>query len=153
MAKSKRNTRNCLTKPQRNSGTIIAYDQTTLDGFQGFRIVRDTSWLRDDETFDNADQIMQKSISGTGYISGVPCLWVDDLKAEFRKSNISRSPPSPQHRRERTCNSFLQYRILVQRCFHGQQTDISKEVEALWRRESKEMQFYCHRNSEIETCI
>jgi hypothetical protein len=153
MVKPKRSTRSSLGKLQRNSHNTIGYDRTTSDGFQGYRIVRDTSWLRDDETFDDANRIMQKSISSTGHISGVPCLWLDDLKAEFHKSNACRPPLNLDHQRERTCNSFLQYRILVQRCFQGQQTDISKEVEALWRNESKEMQFYCHRNSEIETCI
>ena len=115
-----------------------------------YRFVRDVSWLRKGQTFEEASREMQESISSLDYVSGVSCLWVDDLKSESRVRDRVVNTHNP---RERTCNSFLQYRILVQRCFRGQQTDISREVETLWRNESKEMQFYCLRNSEIETCI
>jgi hypothetical protein len=117
--------------------------------FHDYRLVRDESWLRRDQTFEDANREMQDSISSLDSISGVPCLWADDLKLTSRDDTFA----SQHKRRERMCNSFLQYRILVQRCFRGQQTDISKEVETLWRSESKEMQFYCLRNSEIETRI
>lgn len=117
--------------------------------FHDYRLVRDGSWLRRDQTFEEANREMQDSISRLNSISGVACLWVDDLKSTSRvDTSASRNNP-----RERMCNSFLQYRILVHRCFRGQQTDISKEVETLWRNESKEMRFYCLRNSEIETRI
>lgn len=137
--------------PKKRNGSIHIVVKTpwkVAERFHGYRIVPDDSWLRRGQTFEQANHIMQRSIKNTGSISGVPCIWVDDLKLESRVLN---SPTSHTDRKERTCNSFLQYRILVQRCFRGQQTDISKEVEALWRNESKEMLFFCLRNSEIET--
>ena len=120
--------------------------------FHGYRLVRDESWLGKGQTWEQATRCMEHSFSSTDHISEIPCIWADDLKAEFRRENGHRKLLAPTGK-DRTCNSFLQYRILVQRCFTGQQTDISKVVETLWRRESKEMYFYCFRNAEIETCI
>ena len=89
----------------------------------------------------------------SGSVEGAPCLWADDLKAEFEQKNADKESPDPESKKERTCNSFLHYRMLARNCFTGPQTDISKEVRSLWQKESKEMYFYCQRNSEIETRI
>jgi hypothetical protein len=125
-------------------------EDTEATEFHNYRFVSDLSFLPGNTTINQANHRMQHSFSSSGYISGIPCLWTNDLETEFRQ-NHHYQRHSPENR-GRTCNSFIQYRILAQRCFTGQQTDISKEVEALWRDESKEMYFFCLRNSEIETC-
>ena len=150
MPGSKRKTRDRQTKRQMDERLreVVKTPSKISERFHNYRIVADNSWLQRGQTFEEANRMMQHSIASTGSISGVPCLWAEDLKSEYR---VSETPAQRGGKSERTCNSFLQYRILVQRCFSGQQTDISKEVEGLWRNESKEMHFFCLRNSEIET--
>jgi hypothetical protein len=119
--------------------------------FQGYQIVIDKSWLEPGQTFDQANSRMENSTSRTGYLPHIPCIFAHELMAAHSRER--RGSTSARLSSERTCNSFLQYRILAQRSCKGQQTDISKEVEPLWRTESPEMHFFCLRNSEIETCI
>lgn len=111
-------------------------------------IVLDHSWLRKGQTFEQVNRIMQCSIENSDTIPGVPCIWVDDLKSEsaLKQSTSHYDPKQPR-------SAFMIYRNLVHGCFNGQQADISKAVEILWRNESKEMRFFCFRNSEIESCI
>ena len=116
--------------------------------FHNYDFVADHSWLPKRCTFERANRVMQKSISQSEHLLGMDYIWVDDLKDQHE-----RVLPSTHRERERTSNSFLQYRVLVQRAFTGKQTDISKDIEFLWRSERKEMQFQCYRNSEIENRI
>jgi hypothetical protein len=118
-----------------------------------YQFMRDCSWLEDAETSEGARRKVERSLMMSGSVEGVPCLWADDLKAEFYQKNPNREPPDPTSKKDRTCNSFIHYRMLVRNCFTGPQTEISKEVRRLWRNESKEMYFYCQRNAEIETRI
>lgn len=108
------------------------------------------SWLEQGQTLERANARMQKSIALTNYISEIPCIWADDLIAEFIQTHGPHKRTAASIINDRPCNSFFQYRMLAQHCFFGRQTDISKGVEVLWRAESKEMYFYCFRNSEIE---
>jgi hypothetical protein len=116
--------------------------------FHNYDFVADRSWLPKRCTLERASRVMQKAISQSEHPPGMDYIWVDDLKDQHE-----RVLPSAHRERERTSNSFLQYRVLVQRAFTGQQTMISKEIESLWRSETKEMQFQCYRNSEIENRI
>jgi hypothetical protein len=117
--------------------------------FDNYCFVADRSWLPKRWTFERAGRVMQSASSGIEQLPGMEYIWLDDLKDQHER--VLPRHASPEW--ERTANSFLQYRILVQRAFVGKQTEISKEIESLWRAESKEMQFYCYRNAEIETCI
>src|SRR5271170_6923109 len=113
--------------------------------FHDFEFVSDRSWLPKRWTLERASLLMQDAISQIEHLPGMDYIWVDDLKDQHE-----RVLPCTNPERERTSNSFLQYRALVQRAFAGKQTDISKEIELLWRSESKQMQFHCYRNAEIE---
>ena len=117
--------------------------------FDKYSFVADRSWLPNRWTLERAGRVMQSASSRIEQLPGMEYIWLDDLKDQHERVLPRHASPE----RERTANSFLQYRILVQRAFVGKQTEISKEIESLWRAESKEMQFYCYRNAEIETCI
>ena len=110
--------------------------------------ITDPSWLPQSWTLEKASHTMQQSICEIEKIPDMEYLWANELKDQHEQT----LPNNRSLKRERTSNSFLQYRILVQRAFTGKQTLISSYIEALWRTESKEMQFYCYRNSEIENC-
>jgi len=117
--------------------------------FYNYNFIRDISGFPTTWTLERAIRLMQRSSSQIEHLPGTDYIWVDDLKDQHQGVLPGNAPREI----ERTSNSFLQYRILVQRAFKGKQTDISKEIEFLWRAESKEMQFHCYRNAEIETCI
>jgi hypothetical protein len=119
--------------------------------FHGYQIEIDSSWLEPGQTFNQANRRMQDSTSRTGYLPHIPCIFAHELVTEHARNRHGST--SARLSSERTCNSFLQYRNLAHGSCKGQQTDISKEVERLWRTESREMHFFCLRNSEIETCI
>jgi hypothetical protein len=116
--------------------------------FQGYEIVIDDTWLEHGQTLANISRQQRNSASRTVYLAHVPCMFEHELKNERDQKHCHSTSNQSS---ERTCNSFLQYRIIAQRSFKGQQNDISKEVKKLWRTESKEMYFFCLRNWEIET--
>ena len=135
----------------RKSGPRRSSQVKEEQGHQGYQIVVDDAWLERGQTFAQVNRQMSKSFSSTNYLAHIPCVFTHDLTTKHVKGRRGYTLDQPSATAERTCNSFLQYRILAQRSFKGQQTDISKEVDKLWRNESKEMLFFCHRNSEIET--
>src|SRR5436190_17551622 len=88
-------------KMDENLDKVLKNPWKIAERFQGYRIISDDSWLRRGQTFEQANRIMQRSILGTDPISGVPCVWVDDLKSDF---GVHNSPTSRHDRKERTCN-------------------------------------------------
>lgn len=129
------------TKKDRSIHDVVTTQRK--DGFSGYEIVHDVSFvsfLPKGKTVEEADCI-KNSIKKTDSISYI---WADDLKSGVL------NPPSGNSGRKRARNSFLIYRCLVQRCFKGQQRDISKEATALWKGESEEMILLCYQISDIE---
>jgi len=147
-----RSKRQCPAEHSEGTGDGLQRDAShpkpakRLCKFYNYNFVTDHSWLPKRWTLERASRVMQDAISQIERLPGMDYIWVDELEHQHE-----RVLPYTTRERERTSNSFLQYRALVQRAFTGKQTEISKEIELLWRSESKEMQFHCYRNSEIET--
>ena len=133
----------------------------------------DTSWLSKNQTLEEANGHMQKSISMVTYPANVPCIWVADLEAtnfhsqqshnvldDDTKMHLSHRMRKRRARSEpneffRLRNSFMQYRNLVKQCFSDDPTQpiISKRIAELWATESPDMRFFCERNAAIESRI
>jgi hypothetical protein len=118
--------------------------------FRNYEFVVDLSWLPRDQTPEQADREMQHSISMNPQPNDMTYIWIDDFEMEY---HLRLPPYTDPGKKERTLNSFLQYRNLVQRAFIGRQTEISKTIEGMWRAESEEMKFYCTRSAEMENRI
>jgi hypothetical protein len=118
--------------------------------FHEYEFRQDESWIPKGQTFEDARHVIKDAFSKSLYISAIPCLWAEEYKSKY----LSENPFADcLNQGQRASSSFLHYRMLVHVCFYGSQTDISKEVEKLWRDETAEMKFYCSRNAEIESCI
>lgn len=138
------------------------------------QIQRDTSWLCRNQTIEEADFFMQKSISQVACLDNLPCVWVADLAAGPTRGVDKRAGDmcfplersgKKQRKKAKTAmefeepvrvrNSFMQYRTVVQHCFPFEhfQPAISRQIAQLWATESQEMRFLCERNAAIESRI
>jgi hypothetical protein len=136
-----------------------------------YALQQDTSWLPRNQTIEEANSIMQKSIREVAWPAYVPCVWVSDLENErhsYRirtlESSLQDGPAVRRKKRRvqakgsnqtRVRNAFMQYRTLVHLCFPDKesQTSLSGRIAELWATESREMRFFCDRNAAIESRI
>lgn len=130
---------------------------TSAPKFSPYSLVLEDSWKRRILTPQQEQRQRQISLSNVEMYPDTEFVWFNNPANSAGPSpyepQVKKKDPwvgqdtskAPSSEKKKTSNSFIVYRSNVQRIFSGSQSEISRDVGALWRGETNEMRLHCQR--------